>query len=205
MWFSVHVTSTVHIGSSSHGVLWELVGNSFFCLEMLECLWILHLQYSDLNYLFRVLRHKNKETTLIVLSSLSSFHFHFTHTAFILTGNLPRLLFSFLYCVSLCRMREDMSSVVCVKETEGQGDPGEKLSQDELLCRTREVMQGLEALRAEHQAILEGLMGTLRCLKQSQEGRVVEEKTAMIQRSMEMLELGLSEAQVKCGTASKVG
>ncbi|NP_957247.1 kinesin light chain 1 [Danio rerio] len=93
-------------------------------------------------------------------------------------------------------MREDMSSVLCVKETEGQGDLGEKLSQDELLCRTREVMQGLEALRAEHQAILEGLMGTLRCLKQSQEGRAVEEKTAMIQRSMEMLELGLSEAQV---------
>ncbi|XP_016123926.1 kinesin light chain 1 [Sinocyclocheilus grahami] len=93
-------------------------------------------------------------------------------------------------------MREDMSSVVCVKETDGQGDPEEKLSQDELLCRTREVMQGLEALRAEHQAILEGLMGTLRCLKQSQEGRAVEEKTAMIQRSMEMLELGLSEAQV---------
>uniref|UniRef100_A0A672R1M2 Kinesin light chain n=1 Tax=Sinocyclocheilus grahami TaxID=75366 RepID=A0A672R1M2_SINGR len=89
-----------------------------------------------------------------------------------------------------------MSSVVCVKETDGQGDPEEKLSQDELLCRTREVMQGLEALRAEHQAILEGLMGTLRCLKQSQEGRAVEEKTAMIQRSMEMLELGLSEAQV---------
>uniref|UniRef100_A0A8C2Q4W1 Kinesin light chain n=1 Tax=Cyprinus carpio TaxID=7962 RepID=A0A8C2Q4W1_CYPCA len=93
-------------------------------------------------------------------------------------------------------MREDMSSVVCVKETDGQGDPGEKLSQDELLCRTREVMQGLEALRAEHQAILEGLMGTLRCLKQSQEGRAVDEKTAMIQRSMEMLELGLGEAQV---------
>ncbi|XP_039528458.1 kinesin light chain 1 isoform X2 [Pimephales promelas] len=93
-------------------------------------------------------------------------------------------------------MREDMSSVVCVKETEAQGDPDEKLSQDELLCRTREVMQGLEALRAEHQVILEGLMGTLRCLKQSQEGRAVEEKTAMIQRSMEMLELGLSEAQV---------
>ncbi|XP_052007499.1 kinesin light chain 1-like isoform X3 [Xyrauchen texanus] len=92
-------------------------------------------------------------------------------------------------------MREDMSSMVCVKETEDQGDTGEKLSQDELLCRTREVMQGLEALRAEHQAILDGLMGTLHCLKQSQEGRAVE-KTTMIQRSLEMLELGLSEAQV---------
>lgn len=36
--------------------------------------------YSDLNYSFRVSRHKNKETTLIELSSLSSFHFDFTHT-----------------------------------------------------------------------------------------------------------------------------
>lgn len=103
---------------------------------------------------------------------------------------------SFDLCLCVCRMREEMSSVVCVKEVEGQGDPAEKLSQDELLCRTRDVMQGLEALRAEHQAILEGLMGTLRCLKQTQEGRAVEEKTVMIQRSLEMIELGLSEAQV---------
>uniref|UniRef100_A0AAY4APK2 Kinesin light chain n=1 Tax=Denticeps clupeoides TaxID=299321 RepID=A0AAY4APK2_9TELE len=71
-----------------------------------------------------------------------------------------------------------------------------KLSQDELLLRTREVMQGLEALRAEHQAILEGLLETLRCLKQTQEGRAMEEKSAIIRRSLEMLELGLSEAQV---------
>lgn len=26
-----HVTSTVHSGSSSHGVFWKLVGNSLFC------------------------------------------------------------------------------------------------------------------------------------------------------------------------------
>uniref|UniRef100_A0AAY4APP3 Kinesin light chain n=1 Tax=Denticeps clupeoides TaxID=299321 RepID=A0AAY4APP3_9TELE len=88
-----------------------------------------------------------------------------------------------------------MSSGVCVKESV-EGDPGEKLSQDELLLRTREVMQGLEALRAEHQAILEGLLETLRCLKQTQEGRAMEEKSAIIRRSLEMLELGLSEAQV---------
>uniref|UniRef100_A0AAY4APR3 Kinesin light chain n=1 Tax=Denticeps clupeoides TaxID=299321 RepID=A0AAY4APR3_9TELE len=92
-------------------------------------------------------------------------------------------------------MRENMSSGVCVKESV-EGDPGEKLSQDELLLRTREVMQGLEALRAEHQAILEGLLETLRCLKQTQEGRAMEEKSAIIRRSLEMLELGLSEAQV---------
>lgn len=97
-----------------------------------------------------------------------------------------------------------MSSLVCVKDLEGQGDPSDKLSQDEMLCRTREVMQGLEALRSEHQAILEGLMGTLRCLKQTQEGRGVEEKTVMIQRSLEMIELGLSEAQVRITGVLKI-
>ena len=86
---------------------------------------------------------------------------------------------------------------MCVKGLEGRGEPAEKWSQDEVFCRRGGVMQGLEALRAEHPAILEGLLGTLRCLKQSQEGRAVEEKTAMIQRSMEMLGLGLSEAQVR--------
>uniref|UniRef100_A0AAX7UA32 Kinesin light chain n=1 Tax=Astatotilapia calliptera TaxID=8154 RepID=A0AAX7UA32_ASTCA len=91
------------------------------------------------------------------------------------------------------RMREDMSTMVCVKEEE---DPGEKLSQDEIISRTKQVIQGLEALKQEHHSILEGLLGTLRCLKQDEEGVLVEEKSHMIRKSLEMLELGLSEAQV---------
>lgn len=90
-------------------------------------------------------------------------------------------------------MREDMSTMVCVKEEE---DPGEKLSQDEIISRTKQVIQGLEALKQEHHSILEGLLGTLRCLKQDEEGVLVEEKSHMIRKSLEMLELGLSEAQV---------
>lgn len=98
--------------------------------------------------------------------------------------------------VLLCyfRMREDMSTMVCVKEEE---DPGEKLSQDEIISRTKQVIQGLEALKQEHQSILEGMLGTLRCLKQDEEGVLVEEKSHMIRKSVEMLELGLSEAQVR--------
>ncbi|KAI3368091.1 hypothetical protein L3Q82_026238 [Scortum barcoo] len=88
-------------------------------------------------------------------------------------------------------MREDMSTMVCVKEE----DPGEKLSQDEIISRTKQVIQGLEALKQEHHSILEGLLGTLRCLKQDEEGVLVEEKSHMIRKSLEMLELGLSEAQ----------
>ncbi|XP_010792711.1 kinesin light chain 1-like [Notothenia coriiceps] len=90
-------------------------------------------------------------------------------------------------------MREDMSTMVCVKEEE---DPGEKLSQEEIISRTKQVIQGLEALKQEHHSILDGLLGTLRCLKQEEEeGVLVEEKSHMIHKSMEMLELGLSEAQ----------
>lgn len=86
--------------------------------------------------------------------------------------------------------------MVCVKEPE---DLGEKLSQDEIISQTKQVIQGLEALKQEHHSILEGLLGTLRCLKQDEEGVLVEEKSHMIRKSLEMLELGLSEAQV--GTA----
>uniref|UniRef100_A0A8C2XE75 Kinesin light chain n=1 Tax=Cyclopterus lumpus TaxID=8103 RepID=A0A8C2XE75_CYCLU len=77
-----------------------------------------------------------------------------------------------------------------------------KLSQDEIISRTKQVIQGLEALKQEHHSILEGLLGTLRCLKQDEEGVLVEEKSHMIRRSMEMLELGLSEAQVMMALSS---
>lgn len=86
-----------------------------------------------------------------------------------------------------------MSTMVCLKEEE---DPGEKLSQDEIISRTKQVIQGLEALKQEHNSILEGLLGTLRCLKREDQGVLVEEKSLMIRKSLEMLELGLSEAQV---------
>ncbi|XP_061652164.1 kinesin light chain 1 isoform X5 [Phyllopteryx taeniolatus] len=91
------------------------------------------------------------------------------------------------------RMREDMSGVVCVKAEE---EPGEKLSQDEIISRTKQVIQGLDALKQEHRSILDGLLGTLRCLKRDEEGVLAEEKSRMIRKSLEMLELGLSEAQV---------
>uniref|UniRef100_A0A8C2X9G9 Kinesin light chain n=1 Tax=Cyclopterus lumpus TaxID=8103 RepID=A0A8C2X9G9_CYCLU len=96
------------------------------------------------------------------------------------------------------QMYIDMSTMVCVKEE----DLGEKLSQDEIISRTKQVIQGLEALKQEHHSILEGLLGTLRCLKQDEEGVLVEEKSHMIRRSMEMLELGLSEAQVMMALSS---
>ncbi|XP_051942098.1 kinesin light chain 1 isoform X2 [Hippocampus zosterae] len=90
-------------------------------------------------------------------------------------------------------MREDMSAVVRAKAEE---EPGEKLSQDEIISRTKQVIQGLDALKQEHHAILDGLLATLRCLKRDEEGAPVEEKSHVIRKSLEMLELGLGEAQV---------
>ncbi|XP_063049591.1 kinesin light chain 1 [Engraulis encrasicolus] len=106
-------------------------------------------------------------------------------------------------------MREDMSSGVCVSEggvgvgvgvggvCVGEGE-GVCVAQEELIGRTREVVQGLEALRAEHHAILEGLLGTLKTLGHAPDDQrhTPDDKTGIIQRSLEMLELGLSEAQV---------
>ncbi|XP_068457548.1 kinesin light chain 1 isoform X2 [Clinocottus analis] len=96
-------------------------------------------------------------------------------------------------------MREDMSTTVCVKEEQ---DSGEKLSQDEIISRTKQVIQGLEALKQEHHSILEGLLGSLCCLKEDEEGVLLEEKSHMIRRSMDMLELGLDEAQVMMALSS---
>ncbi|XP_069049227.1 kinesin light chain 1 isoform X4 [Lepisosteus oculatus] len=94
-------------------------------------------------------------------------------------------------------MYDNMSTMVCVKE-----DPGEKLSQDEIISKTKQVIQGLEALKHEHHSILDSLLQTLQCLKKDEESSLVEEKSLMIRKSLEMLELGLSEAQVMMALSS---
>ncbi|CAL9687193.1 unnamed protein product [Knipowitschia caucasica] len=103
-------------------------------------------------------------------------------------------------------MREDMSAVLKPEE----GDSGERMSQDEIVSRTRQVVAGLEALKQEHSSILDGLTGTLHCFKQGgpgggsglEQGEVLEEKSLMIRKSLDMLELGLSEAQVMMALSS---
>ncbi|GCB75376.1 hypothetical protein scyTo_0016414 [Scyliorhinus torazame] len=71
----------------------------------------------------------------------------------------------------------------------------EKLSADEIITGTKQVIQGLEALRNENNTILQNLQETLNELTEDEESHLVEEKTCLIQRSLEMIELGLSEAQ----------
>ncbi|XP_016371881.1 kinesin light chain 1b [Sinocyclocheilus rhinocerous] len=71
----------------------------------------------------------------------------------------------------------------------------EKLSQEEIISNTKLVIQGLEALKNEHNSILHSLRETIKCLKKDEEASVVHEKSSLLRRSVEMIELGLGEAQ----------
>uniref|UniRef100_A0A2R8NAB7 Kinesin light chain n=1 Tax=Callithrix jacchus TaxID=9483 RepID=A0A2R8NAB7_CALJA len=86
----------------------------------------------------------------------------------------------------------------------GQRDEpmGHRLSQEEILGSTRLVSQGLEALHSEHQAVLQSLSQTIECLQGDHEEGLVHEKARQLRRSMENIELGLSEAQVMLALAS---
>lgn len=71
------------------------------------------------------------------------------------------------------------------------------MTQEEIVSSTKTVSQGLEALRAEHQSILQGLNGSLKAATQEKlDVNVIEEKTNLIQKSIDMIDLGLGEAQV---------
>ncbi|KAG8123158.1 putative Kinesin light chain 4-like protein [Naja naja] len=72
----------------------------------------------------------------------------------------------------------------------------DKLSQEEIISNTKLVMQGLEALKNEHNSILHSLLETIKCLKKDEEANLVHEKANLLRKSVEMIELGLGEAQV---------
>ena len=72
------------------------------------------------------------------------------------------------------------------------------MTQEEIVGSTKTVSQGLEALRAEHQSILQGLNGSLKAANQEKlDSNVIEEKANLIKKSLDMIDLGLGEAQVR--------
>ncbi|GCB87143.1 hypothetical protein scyTo_0027830, partial [Scyliorhinus torazame] len=81
----------------------------------------------------------------------------------------------------------------------------EKLSQEDIISNTKVVMQGLEALKNEHNSILHSLLETISCLKKDEEANLVHEKSNLIRKSVEMIELGLGEAQVPAGGEGAAG
>lgn len=71
------------------------------------------------------------------------------------------------------------------------------LNQEDILQNTKTVVQGLEALRQEHQTIQHTLIQSLSALRdKNEESTLIEEKTMIVEKSLEMIDLGMGEAQV---------
>jgi kinesin light chain len=78
---------------------------------------------------------------------------------------------------------------------------GEKTSptmtHDEIISSTKTVVQGLETLRMEHHQVLNGLEAATNTAKtDSAPTGLAEEKMSLLQKSVDMIELAIGEAQV---------
>ena len=70
------------------------------------------------------------------------------------------------------------------------------MSGDEILCSTRQVIAGLEALRGENRSLLDDLQEAMEARLAPESGSLEQEKSSLIHQSLERIELGLGEAQV---------
>ena len=78
------------------------------------------------------------------------------------------------------------------------------LSQEDIMSNTKTVVQGLDTLKNEHHQILNGLLTSVKTIKKENgDTNLMEEKTNILKKSLETIELGLSEAQV-CWTLVKL-
>ncbi|KAG9508614.1 hypothetical protein GZH46_02884 [Fragariocoptes setiger] len=73
-----------------------------------------------------------------------------------------------------------------------------QMGQDEIISNTKTVIQGLEALKSENHSLLNGILSTLKSAPSSNDPNalLVNDKATILQKSIESIELGLSEAQV---------
>ncbi|VDM51233.1 unnamed protein product [Toxocara canis] len=74
------------------------------------------------------------------------------------------------------------------------------LSQEEILQSTRTVVQGLEALKEEHESIKGTLVNSIQGLS-ADESALIEEKALIVEKNLDMLRLGIEEAQVMMALA----
>ncbi|XP_023560239.1 kinesin light chain 3 isoform X3 [Octodon degus] len=87
----------------------------------------------------------------------------------------------------------------------GAGLGPERLNPEELVRQTRQVVQGLETLRAEHHS-LAGRLGEALAGQGPVAGlELLEEKQQVVRHSLEAIELGLGEAQVLLALSAHVG
>jgi len=90
------------------------------------------------------------------------------------------------HCVGVCRKKiEEIGKMTA-------------LSQEEIVSNTKTVMQGLDTLKNEHHQILNSLLSSMKTIKKENgDTNLVEEKTHILQKALETIDLGLSEAQVR--------
>ncbi|CAD7692495.1 unnamed protein product [Nyctereutes procyonoides] len=81
----------------------------------------------------------------------------------------------------------------------------ERLSPEELVRQTRQVVQGLEALRAEHHGLARHLAEALAGQGLVAGLELLEEKQQVVSHALEAIELGLGEAQVLLALSAHVG
>ncbi|XP_058562384.1 kinesin light chain 3 isoform X1 [Neofelis nebulosa] len=81
----------------------------------------------------------------------------------------------------------------------------ERLSAEELVRQTRQVVQGLEALRAEHRGLARHLAEALAGQGLVAGLELLEEKQQVVSHALEAIELGLGEAQVLLALSAHVG
>uniref|UniRef100_A0A8B9JSL9 Kinesin light chain n=1 Tax=Astyanax mexicanus TaxID=7994 RepID=A0A8B9JSL9_ASTMX len=79
------------------------------------------------------------------------------------------------------------------------------LSAEEILCSTRQVIAGLEALRAENRTLLDSLQEQLQSRPAGESGSLEQEKTGIVLQSLEKIELGLGEAQMMMALSAHLG
>uniref|UniRef100_A0A8C4Z7C5 Kinesin light chain n=1 Tax=Gadus morhua TaxID=8049 RepID=A0A8C4Z7C5_GADMO len=92
-------------------------------------------------------------------------------------------------------------SVITMRNLSG----GAMLSGDEILCSTRQVIAGLEALRGENRSLLDDLQGAMETRLVPDSGSLEQEKSSLIHQSLERIELGLGEAQVMMALSAHLG
>ncbi|XP_012980913.1 kinesin light chain 3 isoform X2 [Mesocricetus auratus] len=96
-----------------------------------------------------------------------------------------------------------MSVQVAAPGSTGLGP--ERLNPEELVRQTRQVVQGLEALRAEHYSLAGHLAEALAGPGPVAGAELLEEKQQVVNHSLEAIELGLGEAQVLLALSAHVG
>ncbi|TSN39338.1 Kinesin light chain 1 [Bagarius yarrelli] len=79
------------------------------------------------------------------------------------------------------------------------------LSAEEILSSTRQVIAGLEALRAENLTLLDNLQETLLSQTANDSNSLEEEKSGIILQSLDKIELGLGEAQMIKALSAHLG